>query len=196
METLVLERGDALIVVDVQNDFLPGGSLAVPGGDEVITPMNRYIALFHQAQLAIFASRDWHPANHCSFTPQGGTWPTHCVQNTFGAAFAVKLALPKATTVISKAQTPELDAYSAFANTSLHAKLQSLGIGRVFVGGLATDYCVLNTVLDALKLRYQVLVLDDAIRAVNVKPDDDVKAKHAMQQAGATLITLSDFEAN
>jgi len=191
METVRLHRGDALIVVDVQNDFLPGGSLAVPGGDAVVPVLNRYAATFAAAGLPVYATRDWHPADHCSFKARGGPWPPHCVANSSGAAFAPGLKLPAQTTVISKAATADKDAYSGFEGTDLHARLKRAGVKRVFVGGLATDYCVLNTVRDARRLGYDVLLLTDAIRAVNVRPDDGKRAEDEMRRLGAEPFTLT-----
>ncbi len=185
---LSLTPNDALIIVDVQNDFLPGGRLAVPRGDEVIQPLNRYIEQFLARQLMIVATRDWHPENHCSFTPQGGIWPPHCVQNSEGAAFAERLQLPASTLVISKAIEQSQDAYSAFQGTGLADTLRVAKITHLYVGGLATDYCVLNTVLDGLTAGFTVSVLQDAIQPVNLQPDDGEKALKKMQQAGATLL--------
>lgn len=188
--TIELQDGDALIIVDVQNDFLPGGALAVAHGDEVVPVLNRYIDLFLTKGMPIIATRDWHPVNHCSFHAQGGPWPPHCIANTPGAAFAADLKLPAEAIIISKAVAPEKDAYSGFEGTELEAVLRSHGVRRLFIGGLATDYCVLNTVNDALENRYQVYVLSDAIRAVNVNPDDGLKAERAMTDKGATMIAL------
>ncbi|MEJ2653589.1 MAG: isochorismatase family protein [Gammaproteobacteria bacterium] len=185
-----LQDGDALIIVDVQNDFLPGGALAVPHGDEVVPALNRYIDLFLTKGMPIIATRDWHPVNHCSFQAQGGPWPPHCIANTPGATFAAGLKLPAEAIIISKAVALEKDAYSGFEGTELEAVLRSYGVRRLFIGGLATDYCVLNTVTDALENRYQVYVLSDAIRAVNVNPDDGPKAEQAMIDKGAITITL------
>jgi len=187
-----LQFGDVLIIVDVQNDFLPGGALAVPEGNQVVSPLNRCIALFTSNKLPIFATRDWHPANHCSFKSQGGPWPPHCVAGTNGAAFADGLNLPNETTIVSKADTQEQDAYSGFQETGLHDHLRSLGVRRLFVGGLATDYCVLNTVTDALSLKYKVLLLADAIRAVNLDPHDGEHAMAKMKSAGADIIQSAD----
>lgn len=189
MRNLTPASGDTLMVVDVQNDFLPGGSLAVPEGDAVVPVLNRCIKLFGEKQLPVFASRDWHPPDHCSFRAQGGPWPPHCVAGSRGAAFAPGLTLPPDTVVISKADTPERDAYSAFGGTDLDARLTQAGIDRLYVGGLATDYCVLNTVLDALKLGYSVIVLEDAVRAVNVAPGDGERALAEMQRGGAQFAT-------
>ncbi len=183
-------RGDALIVVDVQNDFLPGGALAVPQGDAVIAPLNRYLALFHGRGLPIFATRDWHPKDHCSFQARGGPWPPHCIAGTPGAAFPSALALPEGTAVISKATTPDEEAYSGFQGTDLARRLREAGVARVFVGGLATDYCVQATVTDALQAGFAVVVLTDAVRPVEVHPGDGRRALEAMRRAGAVLADL------
>ncbi len=147
--------------------------------------LNEYIDLFVRKALPIIATRDWHPVNHCSFQAQGGTWPAHCVANTHGAEFAAELRLPPDTTLISKAATPEQDAYSGFQGTDLDAVLRSLGVRRLFIGGLATDYCVLNTVVDALEQQYHVFLLTDAIRAVNLQPGDGARAEQTMIEKGA-----------
>jgi Amidases related to nicotinamidase len=185
--------GDALVIVDVQNDFLPGGALAVPEGGRVIPPLNRCIELFAAAGRPIFATRDWHPPDHCSFKSQGGPWPPHCVAGTEGAAFATALRLPQAAIVVSKATRPDTDAYSGFGGTELHRRLQETGSRRLVVGGLATDYCVLNTVKDALRLGYRVLVLQDAVRAVDVHRGDGERALAEMRDGGAKLITSEDL---
>lgn len=193
---LTLNPSDALIVVDVQNDFLLGGSLVVPGGDEVIPELNRYIAAFQAKCLPIFATRDWHPPNHCSFKAYGGPWPPHCVAGTRGAEFAPGLKLPASTAVITlKGTEPDRDAYSGFERTDLDARLRAVGIHRLFVGGLATDYCVLNTVKDGLALGYAVFLLQDAIRAVNVQPDDGRKAEDEMIRLGAVAVRREDLAA-
>lgn len=188
-----LQDGDALIIVDVQNDFLPGGALGVAGGDEVVPVLNHYIDLFLTKGLPIIATRDWHPVNHCSFTDQGGPWPPHCIANSPGAEFPPGLRLPAEYTTISKAASPDKDAYSGFGDTELDAVLRSHGVRRVFIGGLTTDYCVLNTVKDALESSYQVYVLSDAIRAVNIQPDDGRKAEQEMIAKGAIMISLDQF---
>ena len=180
--------GDALVVVDVQNDFLPGGSLAVPRGDQVIAPLNRWIARFAAAGLPVYATRDWHPVDHCSFAAQGGPWPPHCVAGTPGAEFADALGLPSDATVIGKATRQDADAYSGFAGTDLHERLRHAGVKRLFVGGLATDYCVLNTVRDALGLGYGVVLLTAAVRAVDVQPGDGDRALAEMIAAGAVAV--------
>ena len=184
-ETLRLQAGDALLIVDVQLDFLPGGSLAVPRGDEVVPVLNGYIAAFRARDLPIVATRDWHPADHCSFKAQGGPWPPHCVAGSEGARFAALLDLPSEVQIVSKGTSAEKDAYSGFEGTELDGVLRKAGVGRVFVGGLATDYCVLNTVRDALKLGYRTVLLEDAIRAVDVAPGDGDRAIAEMRGLGA-----------
>jgi nicotinamidase/pyrazinamidase len=183
--------GDALLIVDVQNDFLPGGGLAVPDGDAVIPLLNAYIDIFRERNLFIYATRDWHPPDHCSFQAQGGTWPVHCVADTPGAAFAPQLQLPPNTVVISKAVTLDQDAYSGFQGTDLAQRLRAQQIKRLLIGGLATDYCVLNTVRDALAEQFAVVLLEDAIRAVNLHADDGVKAVAEMRRLGAISTTLA-----
>ena len=185
---MILRPGDGLIVVDVQNDFLPGGSLAVAGGDEVVAPLNAYIAAFVRAGLPIFATRDWHPPDHCSFRTRGGPWPPHCVVGSEGARFAPGLALPPSAVVVSKDTLPEQDTYSGFQGGDLDASLREAGVRRVFVGGLATDYCVFHTVKDALERGYAAVLLTDAIRAVNVRPDDGRRAEEEMLRLGAVPI--------
>ncbi len=184
--------GDALILVDVQNDFLPGGALAVPEGDEVIPVLNRWIAAFREQDLPIYATRDWHPRDHCSFEAQGGIWPPHCVADTDGARFAPGLDLPPEAVVIAKATTPEKDAYSGFEGTDLAQRLRDRGSTRLFIGGLATDYCVLNTVRDGLAEHFAVMLLSDAIRAVNVEPDDGARAEAEMRRLGARPLTVAE----
>lgn len=183
-----LQAGDALLIVDVQNDFLPGGSLPVASGAAVLGPLNAWIARFQQARLPIFATRDWHPPGHCSFRPQGGPWPAHCVADSAGAAFPSQLALPPATIVVSKGRQREAEAYSGFAGSELDRELRDLGVARLFVGGLATDYCVLATVNDALRLGYRVVLLADAVRPVDARAGDGQRAIAAMCAAGAQLL--------
>jgi nicotinamidase/pyrazinamidase len=180
--------GDALVVVDVQNDFLPSGSLAVPAGDEVVPVLNRYLEDFVRAGLPVFATRDWHPPDHCSFRQQGGPWPPHCVQGSEGARFAPALRLPPSAVVVSKDTAPDRNTYSAFQGGDLDARLREHGVRRVFVGGLATDYCVLNTVKDAIARGYGAVLLTDAIRAVDVTPEDGRRAEEEMIRLGAVPI--------
>lgn len=193
MTTVRLGPGDTLVITDVQNDFVTG-SLAVRGGAEIIPMLNRYAVAFAARSLPVFATRDWHPRDHCSFRERGGPWPPHCVADTSGADFAPGLALPPDTTIVSKATRPDREAYSAFSGTDLDASLRSRGARRLFIGGIATDYCVLQTVRDARGLGYPVFLLTDVIRAVDVAPDDGAKAVAAMRQAGAEAIEIGAIE--
>lgn len=190
-----LAARDALLIVDVQNDFLPGGSLAVPHGDEIVPVLGRYLALFESEELPIFASRDWHPPDHCSFREQGGPWPPHCLAGSTGAAAPPALALPPSSVIVHKATAADRDAYSAFQGTALAALLRERGVRRLFVGGLATDYCVLETVRDAVTQGYAVVLLMDAIRAVNVHPEDGAKAEAEMLRVGARPIRYEELAA-
>lgn len=183
---------DALVIVDVQNDFCPGGSLAVPEGDRVVPVLNAYIERFESVKAPVFASRDWHPPVTRHFRTHGGAWPPHCVQGTGGAEFHPDLRLPADVVVVSKGMDPEEDAYSSFqgqdaGGTPFTAALGQRGVRRLFVGGLATDYCVKATVLDALGQGFEVVVLEDAIRAVDVGPGDGQRAIEAMRAAGARV---------
>jgi len=194
MTSVRLQPGDALVVVDVQNDFV-SGSLAVPGGAGVIGPLNRWIEAFEARDLPVIATRDWHPADHLSFRTRGGPWPAHCVAGTPGADFVPGLEMPAAALRVSKATHADRDAYSGFEGTALAEGLRRIGVHRLFVGGLATDYCVLRTVLDARRNGYATFLLADAIRAVNVHPGDGDAAIAEMLGAGAVAITLEDVEA-
>lgn len=171
------DQGDALIIVDVQNDFLPGGALAVPQGDAIIAPLNQVIEVFHHRGLPIYATRDWHPENHCSFTAQGGPWPPHCVAESEGAQFPASLGLPAFAKLIAKASKADKDAYSGFDGTPLDFQLKMYGVKHVMIGGLATDFCVLNTVRDAVKLGYQVTLITDAVRAIDPATGDKALAE-------------------
>lgn len=186
----MLEKTDALLVVDVQRDFLPGGALAVPQGDEVVPVLKACAKEFARLKRPVFASRDWHPAQHCSFKAAGGPWPPHCVADTPGAEIDPALNLPAGATIISKATTVEQDAYSAFQGTDLDAQLKKLAVKRVFVGGLATEYCVLNTALDALKHGYEVVLMTDAIRAI-----DDADGQRAIEQLRKQHAEIADSAA-
>ena len=186
---IVPAPGDALVVVDMQNDFVTG-TLAVSGGAEIIEPLNRAIALFAARGLPVFATRDWHPPDHCSFAAQGGPWPEHCVAGTPGADYVPGLRLPPDAIPVLKATRPEAEAYSTFAGTSLANELRRRGVRRLFVGGLATDYCVLNTVRDAIPEGFDIVVLGDAVRAVNVHDDDGARAEDEMRRLGARFATV------
>ena len=193
MNPISLTPADALIIVDLQNDFLPGGSLGVPQGDEVVAPIQQLIDLYQAHGLPIYASRDWHPDNHCSFAARGGPWPPHCVAGTRGAAFSEAMQLPPDTVVVSKADTADVDAYSAFNGTGLAEQLRARGVRRVLVCGLATDYCVLNTVLDARANDFAVLIVPEAMRAVDVKPGDGERAIAAMAGRGAVAVGVNEL---
>jgi nicotinamidase/pyrazinamidase len=188
-----LQPGDALIIVDVQNDFLPGGSLAVAAGDAVIPPLNCWLRAFDHRGLPIFATRDWHPPDHCSFREQGGPWPPHCVAGSPGADFGAALTLPAAAHIVSKATTRERDAYSGFQDTELARELRAGGCARVFIGGLATDYCVRATALDALRAGFRVVVLTDAVRAVDLQSGDGQRALAQLQAQGVQLATTTEL---
>ena len=181
------EPKQALLIVDVQNDFCPGGALAVERGDEVVAPLNRLIDEFLQRGAPVYKSRDWHPATTKHFAKYGGTWPVHCVQNTYGAEFHPALRDDPRVIVVSKG-LGDTDCYSAFDETDLAAQLHEQGIEEVLVGGLATDYCVKNTVLDALKHSFKVKALKDAMRAVDLQPGDGERALEEMRAAGAEII--------
>lgn len=180
--------GDGLLLIDVQNDFVAGGTLAVPGGEEVVPVLNGWIATFEDAGFPVIYSRDWHPPNHCSFVEQGGPWPAHCVQETKGADFVAGLDMREDAVVVSKAMDPNKEEYSDFADGTLAEILREIGISRLFVGGLATDYCVRATVLDALAEGFDVSVIADGVRAVDVTPGDGARAVQQMEEAGATII--------
>ncbi len=189
---LQLNESDALIVVDMQKDFMPGGALAVEGADTIIPRINRYTRLFEEHGLSIFFTRDWHPKNHISFIPQGGQWPPHCIQNSPGAQFADNLYMPKDFRyIISKGTSEDFDAYSGFEGTILHDLLQERGVKRLFVCGVATDYCVLNTVLGGLNLGYTLLVAQDSIKGVLETSTKEAVKK--MMKKGAIFCTIEEI---
>ena len=183
-----LDARDALLVIDVQRDFLPGGKLEVPAGALILPALNAWIAIFLARGLPVFASRDWHPAGHRSFRAQGGPWPAHCVERTPGAAFADGLQLPPDVGIVSKGCHVEQDAYSAFADTDLQRRLQAQGLRRLFVAGIAAEYCVLQTVLDARAHGFEVVVAVDAVAALEARAGDGERALAQMQAAGAVLL--------
>ncbi len=190
----------ALLIVDVQRDFCPGGSLAVAGGDEIIPVINRYISIFTGKGLPVLASRDWHPKNTVHFKTGGGPWPDHCVQGTEGAQFHPGLILPGDTVVLSKGMNPNRDdEYSGFQSVTGEGVqfadyLAGNGIGHLLVCGIATDYCVRETVLDALRNGFAVTLLKDAVRGVDLQPGDSDRAISEMAAAGADIKTLQTFE--
>jgi nicotinamidase/pyrazinamidase len=185
-----LTANDALLIADIQNDFLPGGALGIRGGDEIIPVLLGYIRFFQTHHLPIFLTRDWHPPNHCSFRSHGGLWPAHCVAGSPGSLPPPTFDAPASAVIIYKAIDRDQEAYSAFQSTALDRHLRALGIRRLFIGGLATDYCVVNTVTDALALGYAVCLLRDGIKAVNLQPDDGRRAEQEMFRLGATPVRL------
>ncbi|WP_297475207.1 nicotinamidase [Thermococcus sp.] len=175
---------EALIVVDMQRDFMPRGALPVPGGDEIIPRCNEYIEEFRKRGALIVATRDWHPPNHISFKEQGGPWPAHCVQNTPGAEFVVDL--PAGAVIISKATEPDKEAYSGFEGTDLAEILRENGVKRVYVCGVATEYCVKATALDAVKHGFETYLLSDAVKGI--RPEDEEQALREMKSAGVRIL--------
>ena len=180
---------DALIVVDPQNDFLPGGALPVAEGNRIFGPINTIAPRFRR----VFATRDWHPKDHKYFSAEGGPWPYHCLQNTAGAEFSPKLDVSHINAVISKGTNRDTDGYSGFAETDLDQRLRAEGVKRVFVAGLATDYCVKATAIEARERGFDTVVLTDAIAAVKVKPEDERAALDAMRDAGCLLASTTDI---
>jgi nicotinamidase/pyrazinamidase len=183
-----ISPSDALVIVDVQHDFLPGGALAVSEGDRIFAPINALAPRFSR----VYATRDWHPPNHSSFAAQGGPWPVHCVANSHGAAFDPRLDRSNVDVVIDKGVDVATDGYSGFAATSLASDLRMNGISRVFVCGLATDYCVKATALDAKEAGFEVVVLRDAAAAVNVQPGDEAQALDELAAQGVDIATSAE----
>ena len=175
------DKGDALLIVDPQVDFCPGGTLPVPGGDGIFPAVNRVARI---VPLTV-ASRDWHPADHVSFRARGGPWPVHCQAATPGAEFHPDLDADRVAKVFSKGTSPEREAYSAFDGTGLADWLREHDVGRLYVAGLATDYCVRASVVDARREGFDVVVLEDAVGAVDVTPGDGERALAEMREAGA-----------
>lgn len=174
----------ALIVVDVQNDFCPGGALAVPDGDAVVGPVNR---LASEASFVV-ATRDWHPPDHGSFAEQGGRWPVHCVQGTPGADLNAGVDVDQIDEIVDKGQSRDTEGYSGFEATGLEALLRSHGVDIVDVAGLALDYCVRATALDAKRAGFDVVVHRDATRAVEVQPGDGERAVEELRAAGVSVV--------
>jgi len=176
---------DALLIVDFQNDFVPGGALPVAGGDEIAGPLNRLLDRFD----LVIATRDWHPPNHSSFVT---AWPVHCVQGTPGAELHESLDRDGVDLVVDKGQDPASEGYSAFQDTGLADLLRARGVDRLYVGGLATDYCVKQSVLDARRDGFEVVVIEDAIRGVDVAAGDSARALEEMRAAGAAIVRAED----
>jgi nicotinamidase/pyrazinamidase len=177
---------DALLIVDVQNDFCPGGALPIEGGDQIITVINAWVKRFADHGSQVFSSRDWHPVHHLSFEAEGGQWPPHCIQDTKGAGFHHDLKLPKSATIITKGVRFDQDQNSAFDQTGLKVHLQRKGIRRVFIAGLALDVCVLATAMDARKHGFEVVLIQDATRPVDAS--NGRKAVETMRAAGVRIL--------
>jgi len=192
IRSMAQHPGSALLIVDVQRDFCPGGALAVSDGDRVIPVLNRHIAEAVARGWPVYASRDWHPAVTSHFRQYGGEWPPHCVQDSDGATFHPDLQLPGSAIVISKGESPEHPGYSAFEGRTPEGRtlledLRARRIDHLYVGGIATDYCVKHSVLDALRAGFAVTVLEDSVAGVNLQPEDSSRAMAEMQRAGAEL---------
>jgi nicotinamidase/pyrazinamidase len=185
------EPGDGLLLIDPQNDFCPGGSLAVVDGDLVMPVLTAWAGAAAHQGAPIFVSRDWHPPQTTHFKAYGGVWPPHCVMFTRGADFHPDLHLPETATIVSKGMGEQEDAYSAFqarddADTPLQSLLERANVRRLYLGGLATDYCVRSSALDALRNGYKVLLIPDGVRAVNLQAGDGDRALAELSAAGAT----------
>lgn len=187
--TLPVPRlGDALVVIDLQNDFLPGGSLAVPDGQSILSPLQRWLDHFKAFDLPVVMTRDCHPPDHCSFADFGGQWPAHCVRGSVGAAISSALEIPATARIIDKPSDRDLETYDGFDRTALQRFFLDKGVNRIWVGGLATDYCVRATVLEGLKRGYAVIVLQEAVRAVDRRAGDGHRALLETAAAGALLL--------
>ncbi len=195
---VTLREGDVLIVTDMQNDFLPGGALAVPQGDSIIGALNNAVDAFVSAGLPVIMTRDWHPPDHCSFKSRGGPWPAHCVRGTAGADFSPLMHKPPDAIIISKAADPNEEQYSAFngrdaAGRTLGENLRILKAARAFIGGVATEYCVFNTGKDILDKKYKLFVFTDGVKAIDVQQGDGEKALQELEKDGAVLIRTEDI---
>jgi len=187
---VAVSHDSALLVVDMQVDFCEGGALPVEGCLKIIPTINELIKLFRSAGARVIASRDWHPPNHISFRERGGPWPPHCVRGTRGAEFHPNLELPDDALVISKATDPDREAYSAFDGTELHYVLSREGVRKVFIAGVAAEYCVKASALDALKLDYEVYLITDAVAAV--RREGGEKALNDVLREGGVLISSDE----
>ncbi len=194
-----MKDNSALIIVDVQNDFCPGGALPVKDGDRVVPVLNRYIELFKATGQPVYATRDWHPKKTKHFKEFGGKWPAHCVQGTKGALFHSDLKLPNDAIIIIKGDRPDEEGYSGFQGRDSGGKgfsqaLKESEVVNIYIGGLATDYCVKETALDGIRLGFKVTVLTDAVKGVDVKEGDSKRALEEMVNKGAQVITLNDLK--
>jgi nicotinamidase/pyrazinamidase len=180
-------KHDALLVVDPQIDFFPGGALPVNDGGAILPAVNNALRAFSRAGLPIIVTRDWHPADHCSFTAQGGPWPDHCVKGTAGAELHPGLELPPIFAVVQKATTSDREAYSDFEGTGLDTMLRGIGTERVVVCGLALEYCVRAACLDAVKAGFEAVLLADGTRAVEVEPGDGERTLEELRAAGVEI---------
>ncbi len=181
-------KADAFLLVDAQVDFFPGGALPVPDGDAILPAVNALLAACHAQEIPVVASRDWHPADHASFTPQGGPWPPHCVRGTGGADLHPALDLPPVLTLVNKATARNTEAYSAFGGTGLGEHLRRRGVRSLLVAGLALDYCVEASCRDAVREGFQVSLVLPATRAVNVDPGDGERAIQELRAGGVTVL--------
>lgn len=184
-----MDRRPALIVVDMQRDFFPGGALPVREGERVVGPINKLISAFEKKGCRVFFTRDWHPVNHISFRFRGGLWPPHSVKNTLGSEFHPGLYVPKDAVIISKATKKNTEAYSGFEGTDLAEQLRVLHAKKLYVTGLATDYCVMNTALDGIAEGFAVTMVTDCVAGVNLKPTDSAAAFRRIAAAGAKKMT-------
>jgi nicotinamidase/pyrazinamidase len=187
-----MQGKDALVLVDPQIDFCPGGALPVVDGDKIMPILNQYIGKFRRAGVPIFATRDWHPEKTSHFNTGGGPWPPHCIQGSKGAQFHPHLKLPLEAVILSAGMGSDEDGYSGFlgrddSGAQLADLLRQRGVERIFVGGLATDYCVKHTVIDGLKQGFKVVLLEDAVRGVNLRPGDSKQAIEEMLRSGAEV---------
>jgi nicotinamidase/pyrazinamidase len=176
---------EALLIVDYQNDFNPGGALAVADGDQIAERINELAA--DEGFELVVATRDWHPPDHGSFEENGGPWPPHCVQGTEGAELHPALERSRIDEIVDKGQDPQTEGYSGFEDTNLEELLREHDIHKVTVVGLATDYCVKNTALDALRSDFEVVVDSSAVRGVNVEQGDDERALQEVRDAGGVV---------
>ena len=185
--TELLKTGDALLIIDVQIDFCPGGPLPVKDGDQVVPILNDWIEAARVKEIPVYAARDWHPNQHPSFKENGGLWPVHCLQDSPGAGFHPDLSLPEGPVLISKGVRFDQDQNSAFDQTGLAVQLRKAGIRRLYVGGLAEDVCVVATVLDACQEGFETVLIRDATRPIT--QEGGRAARETMREAGARFIS-------